>query len=259
MNIPTIGGPRGIFEIFVPGTFLLLNLGIVVYLFPLTDSETKRLIAASASNAASALIIAISFGYLMGVLLRLFRTDFPDKLSAGWLRIFSRRENPKETKLWAKEEFPYIGWIGETCKLYLSDEVKSFFDNTWGRRRLEGQNKQFFNFVKSADQFNRRKHCKRNICCRGIKPIYLRNVLCTFFLISFVACHYHYHQHCQWSNIGGLIFIAAAYLLAIIAILANLRFVRIKEVEAVFAASFKYKELFEEVKPADKPQLAVKG
>ena len=106
MNIPTIGGSRGIFEIFVPGTFLLLNLSVIVYMFPFTDEETRRLIAAGASNPASALIIAISFGYLMGVLLRLFRTDLPDNLSAAWLRIFTRRGNPKETKLWATEEFP---------------------------------------------------------------------------------------------------------------------------------------------------------
>lgn len=31
MNIPTIGGPRGIFEVFVPGMFLLLNTSAAVY------------------------------------------------------------------------------------------------------------------------------------------------------------------------------------------------------------------------------------
>lgn len=41
MNIPTIGGAQGIFEIFVPGMFLLLNLAVVVYLFPLPMAKPK--------------------------------------------------------------------------------------------------------------------------------------------------------------------------------------------------------------------------
>ena len=49
MNIPTIGGARGIFEFFVPGVFLLLNLGFATYIFPFTDAETKNGIAAAVS------------------------------------------------------------------------------------------------------------------------------------------------------------------------------------------------------------------
>ena len=150
MNIPTIGGARGIFEIFVPGVFLLLNLSAVIYLFPYTDDETRRLIASGASNPILVLVIGVGFGYLIGVLLRLFRTDLPDKWSALWLRRFDRHalEGKGRFKLYATEDFPYIGWIGESCKQYLPCEVQTFYDKVWAGRKQAGHNKQFFNFCK---------------------------------------------------------------------------------------------------------------
>ncbi|GAI26286.1 unnamed protein product, partial [marine sediment metagenome] len=50
MNIPTIGGARGIFEIFVPGVFLLLNLAVAVFLLPFIDEDTKNFFLDYASN-----------------------------------------------------------------------------------------------------------------------------------------------------------------------------------------------------------------
>ncbi len=246
MNIPTIGGSRGIFEIFVPGTFLLLNLSIIVYMFPFTDNETRRLIAAGASSPASALIIAISFGYLMGVLLRLFPIDFPDKLSANWLRLFTRPEHPKETRLWATEAFPYIGWIGESSDLFLFPGAKNFYDKTWGNRKLLGQNKQFFNFIKvvisSIDEKAANEIYAAEALSRYISGMFY--ALSFSFLLMLITILISWAVNGQ--ILGGLIFIAVAYLFAMIAILARLRFIRIKEVEAVFAASFKNKGIFED-------------
>ena len=38
-RIPAVGGARGIFDIFVPGAFLLFNLSMALYLWPVgTDS-----------------------------------------------------------------------------------------------------------------------------------------------------------------------------------------------------------------------------
>jgi hypothetical protein len=263
-TIPTIGGARGIFEIFVPGTFLLLNLGFVLYIFPFTDSEVKRLIAAGASSPAMALIMAVSFGYLIGILLRLFQTELPDKLSARFLRKFGRLEDPRETRLWATEAFPYISWIGETCSLYLSDEAKSFYDNTWGLRKVTGQNRQFFNFVKIIISSN-------DVQAAG--EIYAAEALSRYISGMFFALSYAFllilgtlitTYIVSGQLMGGLILIAAAYLFAIWVILSRFRFIRIKEAEAVFAASFKNRVLFEEaVKktqslPQRKAQLARK-
>ncbi len=151
MNIPTIGGARGIFEFFVPGIFLLINFALAAYIFPYTDAETKNGILLAASNPVLDLIIAVSFGYLIGVFLRLFQTDLPDRLSAAWLRRFKHdaRQNNQKFKLWAIEQFPYFGWIEEVCKLYLPAEALDFYQKTWGRRKKGEQNKQFFTFIKT--------------------------------------------------------------------------------------------------------------
>jgi hypothetical protein len=45
----------------------------------------------------------------------------------------------------------------------------------------------------------------------------------------------------------SLLILAGLYLVAIGVILGNLRFARIKEVEIVFAACYRYRELFEDM------------
>jgi hypothetical protein len=98
MIIPTIGGARGIFEILVPGMFLLVNLGVVVYLLPFIDVETRDLIAACVSEPVVAVVIGVVFGYLIGVVLRLFPPGGPDKLSGAWAGRLYRRAGEGEEK-----------------------------------------------------------------------------------------------------------------------------------------------------------------
>jgi hypothetical protein len=154
MNIPTIGGTRGIFEIFVPGTFVIINLGIFVYLSPFIDKNTKDLLATVSSNSVLGIIAVICFGYLFGVLLRLLSVDLPDNLSAVWLRWFNRnaRKEQANYQLFSTEAFPYIGWIEEACKQCLPPEASDFYGETWAKRKPRGkpgvQNKQFINFLK---------------------------------------------------------------------------------------------------------------
>jgi hypothetical protein len=254
MNIPTIGGARGIFEFFVPGVFLLLNLGFATYLFPYTDTETKNGIAAAASSPALALIIGISFGYLIGVVLRLFQTDLPDRLSAAWLRSFDRRarQEDRKFKLWAIEEFPYFGWIEQTCKLYLPSAALDFYQKTWGQRKQGEQNKQFFTFIKtiinSDDERAADEMYAAESLCRYIAGMfYALCFACLSLLIPIVASYLVLGQ-----VLMGLIIILAVYLFMIAEILAHYRFLRIKEVEIVFAASYKNRALFEELSPKTK-------
>ena len=165
-NIPTIGGTRGVFEIFVPGAFLLLNLAAVVYLLPFIDEDTKSFISGPISNPVLGLVIILCFGYLIGVILRLFTAEPVDKLSAKWIRMtkpYARQ------KLWVDERFPYIGWIGEVCKSHPPPDTIEFYYNTWASRKHEGRNTHFFNFCKTIiTRFSVKRKSQPKRCHAGM-------------------------------------------------------------------------------------------
>jgi hypothetical protein len=248
MNIPTIGGARGIFEFFVPGIFLLLNMGWAAYLFPNINDETKSVIKAIALEPALAVLVGVSFGYLLGVVLRLFQTDLPDRLSAAWLRIFNRgvRENNRNFKLWAIEHFPYFGWIEQVCKLYLPVEALDFYQRTWGLRKQGEQNKQFFTFIKtlinSEDERAADEMYAAESLSRYLAGMFYALCFACFSLLVTIIASYLMLAQVQ----VGLIIILVIYFFIIVEILAHYRFIRIKEVEIVFAASFRNKEYLEE-------------
>jgi hypothetical protein len=89
-NIKTIGGVGGIFHIFVPGVFLLINCLSGVYLFPWSGDDTRKVLFDVFGNPALGLVLTISFGYLLGVILRIFRSESADRLSAKYLRKFGK-------------------------------------------------------------------------------------------------------------------------------------------------------------------------
>jgi hypothetical protein len=245
MNIPTIGGARGIFEIFVPGMFLLLNLGVVVYLFPYVDDETKKLIANGASNPALILVVMVCFGYLMGVLLRLFRCDRTDNLSAWFLRRYpSHRQSNGKAKPYVTEKFPYIGWIEEVSKQYLSPEALKFYNDIWKPAKRDYQNKQFFTFSKvlinSHDEKAAIEIYATEALTRYISGMFYALLISLALILSTIVLLYFESGEIM----TGLLVILIAYFISVLAILGHFRFIRIKEVETVFAASFKNKELF---------------
>jgi hypothetical protein len=274
MNIPTIGGTRGIFEIFVPGVFLLLNFGISVYLLPIFDQRTRDMISAILDNPILDLIIAICFGYLIGILLRLLKTDYVDKLSSRWLIVFDKNARKKEMigrksffawlkrtfsripqqsrkpdyKLYATEEFPYIGWLEHVVQEYLSTEALEFYKNVWGARNRGSnkQNKQFFNFCKivvsSYDERAANEIYAAEALTRYIAGMFY--ALMAASLINLFTFVYVGLDTGQWMT--GLLFIVLTYLVAIFIIVPRFRKMRIREVEVVFATSFKNRQNFEE-------------
>jgi hypothetical protein len=252
MNIPTIGGARGIFEIFVPGMFLLVNLGMVVYLFPFMDDETKHLVAACASDPVVALLITVGFGYLVGVLLRLFRPDFPDRLSAAWLGKFLRRKRQDNGKLerWVHSDFPYIDWIEELCREWLgSDEALEFYEKTWGReerrREKKGPSSPFFNFCKvivsCADERAAGEVYAAEAFTRYLSGMFYALAFASAMILGIVVLRYVV----DGETMVGLMIVLCFYLFAIGAILCRFRSIRAREVEIVFAACFGNRHLFE--------------
>jgi hypothetical protein len=239
VNVPTIGGARGIFEVFVPGVFVLLNMGYVAYFLPGTDQNTRNLIAATAANPASALVLIVSFGYLIGVLLRLLRTDLLDWLS-GFVNWLVRRWNRREDKLWATDDFPYIAWTRKSCSDYLPEDAAAFHRTVWAPRCTDGSNKQFFNFVKTVVACSDRKSAGEIYAAEAMS----RYVACMFFalLLAFGLM--------AWLSLSGerasaLGMVLVSYGIALAVIVWQFRSIRIKEVEAVFAASYKNRSLFE--------------
>jgi len=239
MNIPTIGGTRGIFEIFIPGVFLLVNIGGAFYLLPYTDQATKDSLLTAISNPVLGLIIIICFGYLLGILLRLFRMEIPDNLSAWWLKTFSRkaRVGKGQYKLYATEDFPYIGWMEQVCKEYLPPEAMQFYKKEWVNRKRDGRNKQFFNFSKiliaSCDERAASEVYAAEALTRYIAGMFY--ALSMAILLIGLALVWNFSLTGQVSS--GPVIILGFYFLAILVIIQNFRRIRIKEVEVVFSAS----------------------
>ena len=132
-GIPAIGGASGIFEVFVPGLFLLLNLIGVIFFLPFPQKQIEESIFKIFASPALSLVIVIGFGYLMGVLLRIFRAEAADKWSGKYLRLFDKncRGGEKRRNLYAYQLFPYVGWLGVISQRSMSNDVLEFFYKYW--------------------------------------------------------------------------------------------------------------------------------
>jgi hypothetical protein len=241
-RFPTIGGARGIFEIFVPGVFLLLNVVAAIYMFPLVSYETRSIMVEIGSNPVIGLIVLVSFGYLMGVILRLFRAEAADRMSAWFLRIVDRRAWGGETEnnRYAYEKFPYSECLETVCNRWMHDNAISFYNDVWKGKA----SKSLFNFCKiiitisderSASEIYSAESLSRYISgmlyALAASTILLLGVWITDLVVT------------DSSNVA-LIFVIILYLFGIFAILRNFRFIRLKEVETIFAVSFKNRKLF---------------
>lgn len=248
MNVPAIGGARGVFDIFVPGAFLVLNLAGVAYMLPFTDSGTRELIRASLTNQFLAAIVLICLGYLLGVILRLFRTEWPDKLSAAWIRRFNRHSRGEDGswRLFACEKFPYVGWLREKCTLYLPPDVLEFYERTWNwdGNRQSAPNLMFFNLCKtmipSDDEAAQHEIYAAEALSRYISGTFYSLIVSAAMLLIVTLAQLLFHRFSVAVSLVLLLYISC-----IVAILKNFRFIRLKEVDSVFDATFKHREKFE--------------
>ena len=274
MNIPAIGAARGIFEMFVPGAFVILNVLVVAY--SMLDSSTQSQIRELASNSLLSLVILICFGYLVGVIMRLFRTETPDKWSSILYELFldeSRARSEKDKK-WlqatATEEFPYIEWLGSTHNFPLgrdgkeSTAVKDFYNRVWAIQ-LEGkddlvktkQKQAFFNFCKvlinTVDERAATEIYSLEAFNRYLTGMFY-SLLITLptMIIGLIIRLTRDSTDMAWVLFLIMFFI---YLAMLLAILWNYRISRLREVSTVFTATYHHRELFEPAKvvtPADK-------
>ena len=259
MNIPGIGGTKGIFEIFVPGVFLLLNISAMIYSLPFLDDHTKELAVSLASNIAVDVVVSVCFGYLIGILLRLLKTDSLDKFSAWWIRAFDKKarvktpDGKKAYRLYATDEFPYIGWVGEVASGYLPPTARRFYERVWLDRQRGGKrNKQFFNFCKlvvSCEDSNAANEIyAAESFTRYIAGMYYALLFSSILIVSTIILRYILMNEL----LVGFIALLVTYLLSIFVIVQRFRKMRIREVEVIFAASYKNRDLFDERKTKTK-------
>lgn len=319
-GIPRIGGVSGIFDVFVPGLFLLFNFGIFLYFFPYLTEETLNQIKSAFSHPTLIILISISLGYLLGVILRISRVKAADKWSGRFLRIYSKncRRKASRSNLYCHSKFPYIGWIGVICQRSMSNDVLEFYYDYWARFKVtkktieyytkestsdqnltgeliqklsklignKSQNKHdFITSVKAvlgSDYSKYRKQILRYAClwgsthgqefynfCKTIVisndesssiEIYARSSLTRYIsnmfyglvmsvilvliaiIINLISASYGIEINSEINYIYLSLLIL--YVLAILVILGNLRYMRLSEVQTVFYACYANKELF---------------
>ncbi len=241
-GIPSIGGAGKIFEIFVPGLFFLVNIAVVFYTSPFTSDALRQQIARLSSSTAQSLLIVISFGYLIGVILRMLRAERSDKWAAKYLRIWSKHaRKPENTEnLYAYEPFPYIEWLGHVCQRNLPGEVQEFYDCVWSPRK----SRSFFNFCK-IQVISEDERAAAEIYSAESLTRYISSMIYALFL-SIILCFGNIASHLiVTARIDPLATpLVLAYLLALMGILGNFRYMRIKEVQTVVYATFKNRSLF---------------
>ncbi len=267
-TVPSVGGTKGIFELFVPGLFLLLNLLGVAYYAPRVGTHAVAAVQSSNQNPVATAAVVICFSYLLGVLLRLPQVERADELSARFLRRFHRaaRLNKEATvdgstmadqttddendgyALWASDYFPYIRFLGTLCKNRLTPEALRFYEVAWKPYVQRGRvkhSKQFVNMcrmlIACIDPVVAAELYANESMCRYISGMFYSLVVVTPLIAAVWTYRLLTHQPFP---LAALLLL---YVPAILLILWNLRFMRIKESEALFAACLGHRDRLEPV------------
>jgi len=270
MNIPSIGGARGIFEIFIPGAFLLLNLLGFAYLSPFKNGEFGPLLDACKMSNSFALLgalVIVTLGYLLGMAVRLRRYDLLERLSKRVEMYFElrdqRRKNPSPQtsseypeaegeqppsgqESFAphlrhyEDDFPYFRDIKEvSAQMNGYANLQEFYDRTWGTVKGNSRvKKRFFNFCKvlinAVDEHSSKEIFGQESAVRYIAGMF--SALWVSEICGIVVLILRLIIGPR--EILSLALLLVMYALVIYIIVRNFRSIRRKEVRTVFAAHF---------------------
>lgn len=246
MQLPNVGKPGNILSILIPGTFLLFNIIVGLYLFLEIDLNILKNLEGSLSIIVFLLLVC--FGYLLGAILRLLKCDVPDNWSKWYLNIERKYlRNKKPYKTYKIEHFPYIEWIGRQCnRKYEYPEAKEFYESTWGKQSKRG--KSFLNLCKvmliKMDE-NLANECYAAEALNRYLSSMFYGILISFIIILFALIK----QYSSSANKLSLLLLAIEFIYFISAflIIRNYHYIRLKEVETVFAATFACRETFQTI------------
>lgn len=248
MNIPALKGTRGVFDIFVPGLFLQLNILIFIAFLPVMRTHIQGALVMMKDNQWILLATMSVLSYLLGVILRMFRAETADRLSAWYIQKTDKpakkftNTNYDETVAYAFENFPYLRWLEYVYTNRFTKDPKSFFEKIW-KGRIK---KNFFNFAKTVISIHDERAAIEMIAAEELSRytasmLYSLMVAVLFLLVDLIINLFYRTSMPVW-----LLLIMTAYLIMIREILRSYRYMRIKEVETVFAATYKNQDLLKE-------------
>jgi hypothetical protein len=233
-DIPGIGTAKGVFDIFVPGVFLLLHVVAFIVLCAGSDPFIRNLTNSSMSSTLLTTAAFVCFGYLVGVLLRLLKTEMPDKLSGLFCAFLWRKSRAEGHTTYLKEPFPFFEYLKHVTSKKLPPDAHLFFMDCWSpcADKSKSGNRQFFNYCKliinAEDERSGTEVYAAEAMTRYVSSMFYAllgaMVLTILMAISLSST--------------VLYFIAVAYVFAVLVILWNLRLLRFKEAEAIFAVTF---------------------
>src|SRR5216684_1292991 len=238
MTVPSIGEPRGILEIFVPGLFLLTNGILAAYFLPGNDASAKAVIDHITASAGLSFIVAIAMGYCLGVALRLLRTSSADRWSGFCLRLLGRLPFFHRSARFAikGDKFPYPRIFARRVE-ELPEPAQVVYRDTWCPR--PGQ-------VPPLQHFDLLKQFISTIDERAAKEMYAAEALCRYVANSFYAILASLGAVTttlvlrHTTPLIALTAPAVIYFLALLVISFNFRFLRMYEAETVFALAYRY-------------------
>ncbi|MDJ0600071.1 MAG: hypothetical protein QNJ37_14675 [Crocosphaera sp.] len=261
MQLPNIGKSESILSMLIPGTFLLFNLIIGVYFIvwniPCNKVDVYQFLKNSgASLSVIVFLLLVCLGYLFGAILRLIKCDIVDKLSGWCLKrigyLGTGQEFPfVKLKKYRRHlgSFPYLNYLKTRCaKDY--PEAQNFYNSTWGsQNNNEKREKSFFNFCKviliSVNETLAKECYAAEALNRYLASMFYGIFISFFIILSILIKFVITQQIFSFKELSvtlllvEIIYVASAWL-----ILSAYRFIRMKEVETVFAATFAFREKF---------------
>lgn len=238
MTIPSVGGVRGVFEIFIPGLFLLLNIVGIGMVTPGFAPREIEQIESLIDNPTVVIAATICFSYLLGVILRSLLVDAIDKAAGVLLSRSVSRRHPVDQQLIEhyEEAFPYLSWLKKEIKECLPETADSFYQRHWeprpGRRHAKGFFHCWKMYIMSLDVQAAKEVSAAEALCRYMaETFYALLIISVLIILSIIT-----KLLLDPSGITLHLVFLGCYLLALGIILRIFRFMRRKEVLTVFIA-----------------------
>jgi hypothetical protein len=237
---------QGLFEILLPGSFLLVN--VVAFLCIATGvSPLAQMMPSAEKWGIVEAIPVLGASYILGMVLRMLRTEIPDRISAWCLRHIPPRMPDKHDYL--KERFFYPKWMSERYIPSLPPAAREFFDELWGKHYQEpdlgspNPNTHFFNFIKTLLLAVNKETYAQLVASEAVNRFVASSfwalLICTGLLLV---------DGCLLLVEGAgpvfwfCIMMSVIYLAVLYGIIRHFRFIRCKEVTFLFCASFAHRE-----------------